>query len=237
MIIDTEHRFLTQRELPKMALFKLSLGDNGILVRFGEDVLDLRRQPGSTPPPLRAQVWDDVVEVSEVSEAHSRWFSDRLGVSCRLVNFPEINARNVDVDYQQNNEQVSLADGFPFLILGQASLNALNDRLELPVPMNRFRPNFVFDGAPPHQEDSWREFSIGDVRFTGVKPCARCTITTVDQDTAERGAEPLRTLSSYRKQENKIYFGQNLLARSDGEVHVGDRITVDNPTNHPFGNV
>jgi uncharacterized protein YcbX len=226
MLIDAEHRFMTQRELPTMALFKVSLRDDGIAIRFGDDVLGLPRLPLSTTSPVRARVWDDEVEVCEVSEAHSRWFSDRLGISCQLVHFPEVNERNVDSDFQQENEQVSLADGFPYLIIGQASLDALNEKLASPIPMNRFRPNFVFDGAPPHDEDNWGEFCIGDVKFVGVKPCARCTIPTVNQDTAERGAEPSRTLATYRKRNNNIYFGQNLLARSGGEVGVGDKVTI-----------
>jgi hypothetical protein len=91
--------------------------------------------------------------------------------------------------------------------------------------MNRFRPNFVFSGGQPFEEDSWKTFSIGKNKFAGVKPCARCVLTTVNQDTADKGIEPLLTLSQYRKKENKVLFGQNLIALNHIEIHEGDEIT------------
>ena len=132
----------------------------------------------------------------------------------------------VDPRYEVNHEQVSLADAYPFLIIGQSSLDDLNSRLTESLPMNRFRPNFVFTGGEPFEEDTWRNFSIGSTRFVGVKMCARCPLPTVNQDTAERGAEPLKTLSTYRKRDNKVYFGQNLVALDHNSVSVGDTITI-----------
>ena len=158
------------------------------------------------------------------------WFSKYLGFSCQLVSFPEANDRPVDPLYSINEEHVSLADAYPFLIIGQRSLDLLNDKLEQPVPMNRFRPNFVFTGRDAHEEDQWREFTIGSNRFAGVKLCARCVLTTVNQDTAEKGIEPLYTLSTYRKVANKVLFGQNLVALDHGIVKVGDRISVISKT-------
>ena len=92
--------------------------------------------------------------------------------------------------------------------------------------MNRFRPNFVFTGGEPYEEDTWRNFKIGANRFVGVKPCARCVLTTVNQDTAEKGIEPLATLATYRKRDNKILFGQNVIAQDYGEVEIGSFISV-----------
>jgi uncharacterized protein YcbX len=112
----------------------------------------------------------------------------------------------------------------PYLIIGQESLNDLNSRLEIPVPMDRFRPNIVFSGGVAFQEDSLRKVKIGDLEFQIVKPCARCVMTTVDQETGEKSKEPLKTLSDYRKINSKVYFGQNVVALETGKVRIGDLI-------------
>ena len=123
-------------------------------------------------------------------------------------------------------EQVSLADAYPFLIIGQSSLDELNKKLDLPMTMTRFRPNFVFTSGLANEEDSWKNFKIGGVLFEGVKPCARCVLTTVNPDTGEKGLEPLKTLAVYRKQNGKVNFGENVIARSNGEIKIGDLIEV-----------
>jgi uncharacterized protein len=119
---------------------------------------------------------------------------------------------------------VSFADAYPFLIIGQSSLDDLNSRMDVKLPMNRFRTNFVFTGGKPFDEDNWKDFMIGNVKFRAVKPCARCVITTTNQETAERSSEPLRTLSTFRKSGNKVLFGMNLVADTIGVVNVGDEI-------------
>ncbi|MFM8738753.1 MAG: MOSC domain-containing protein, partial [Cytophagales bacterium] len=111
--------------------------------------------------------------------------------------------------------------------IGQSSLDDLNSRLQHHLPMNRFRPNLVFTGGQPYEEDNWRGFSIGKKRFVGVTPCARCVLTTIDQHTAMAGKEPLATLATYRKKENKIYFGQNVIALDYDEIFEGDEIIVE----------
>jgi uncharacterized protein len=226
MLIDQAGVFITQRIHSDMAFFKLSLSDNEFIIKFKDDYIHLPVNAPVSEVPVHATIWDDTVEVYEVSGEYSRWFSQRLGIDCRLVYFPEENKRLVDEKYRLQNDQVSLADGYPFLIIGQRSLDDLNSRLKNPVPMNRFRPNFVFTEGEPYEEDNWRNFTIGNNRFAGVKPCSRCVLTTVNQETGERGVEPLATLTSYRKINNKIYFGQNLLAKDYNEIHEGDKIKV-----------
>jgi uncharacterized protein YcbX len=132
----------------------------------------------------------------------------------------------VDPDYGMPGDHVSLADGFPFLMISEASLADLNARLEEPVPMDRFRPNLVVTGCEPFAEDGWRRVRVGGVRFRVVKPCARCKITTVDQQTAATSKEPLRTLASFRKRGSKVHFGQNLVGDSTGILSVGDLVGV-----------
>jgi hypothetical protein len=167
------------------------------------------------------------VEVYEVSTQHSEWFSAILGKNCRLVSFPENNPRPVNPDHAINNDQVSLADGYPCLIIGQSSLDDLNSRMEIPLPMNRFRPNIVFSGGKPFEEDEWKNISIGQNRFAGIKLCPRCVVTTVDQDTGIKGAEPLRTLATYRARDNKVYFGKDLIPLNYNEIAEGDEIILE----------
>jgi uncharacterized protein len=225
MLVDSDGKFLTQRVHPTMALFKLTFDNDRLLIRYQGKSLHLT--PGEKlSDSMRVTIWDDVVSAYEVNISYSEWFSQILGFPCKLVFFPEQNERQVDPVYKVNDEHVSLADAYPFLIIGQASLDDLNNRLSSPVPMNRFRPNFVFTGGSAYEEDGWRNFTIGETNFIGVKPCARCVLTTVNQDTAEKGVEPLKTLSTYRKRENKIYFGQNLVALNYDVIKVGDSIRL-----------
>lgn len=226
MLIDEAGIFVTQRAHSIMALFRLSLSGEQFTVNFKNDYIHLPDGAPVSQVPITATVWDDTIEVYEVLGEYSQWFSQRLGMNCRLVHFPEGNQRLVDEKYRIENDSVSLADGYPFLIIGQSSLDDLNTRLENPVPMNRFRPNFVFTGGAPYEEDQWRNFTIGKNRFAGVKPCGRCAVPTVNQETAERGTEPLATLTTYRRMNNKVYFGQNLLAIDYYEIHEGDKIEL-----------
>lgn len=229
MLIDQAGIALTQRAHPTMALFKAEIHGEQLSIVYTKDQKQIsstkfRMATSRHETPITARVWDDEVQVFEVDAVVSDWFSRHLEFTCRLVAFPEENPRRVDPRYTVENEQVSLADAYPFLIIGQSSLNDLNKRLSHAVPMNRFRPNFVFAGGDPYIEDQWRNLSIGRIPFVAVKQSDRCVLTTVNQDTAQKGAEPLRTLSGYRKVGNKVFFGQNLVALGEGEVSVGDAV-------------
>jgi len=231
MLIDSDYNFMTQRFYPKMALFKVQIQRRWFLsskfkITYGKDSISLSHNQSFIPKPIKAIIWDDQVEVYEVDAHYSNWFSNRLGMQCKLVSFPENNSRLIDQRYQINHEHVSLADAYPLLLIGEQSLADLNTRLEKPVPMNRFRPNLVFTGGVPYEEDQWKNFSVGKNKFAAVKPCARCVLTTVNQDTAEKGVEPLATLSKYRKRDNKVLFGQNLISIDHGEIHEGDEIVL-----------
>lgn len=226
MLVDDGGLFMTQRVYPEMALFKVSLNNEQITVTHLGDSISFPVVPLNTQPAKPVQVWDDLIMANEVSSDISAWFSQRLNKECRLVFFPEENPRAVDPKYKVNDEHVGLADGYPVLIIGQSSLDDLNNRLAEPLPMNRFRPNLVFTGGEPFEEDNWKNFSVGDTRLIGVKPCSRCVLTTVDQETGKKGAEPLKTLATYRSRNNKIYFGQNVLVVDPFEIKEGDVITL-----------
>jgi uncharacterized protein len=228
MLCDSEGVALTQREHPIMALFKTALHGDGIEISFKGDSVRIPHA-ASEGREVAAQVWEQPVSAIEIDPSMSQWFSERIGVDSRLVFFPEKNARPVDEKYRLNDEHVSLADAFPILIIGQKSLDDINEKLHEPVPMNRFRPNLVFTGGEAFAEDEWHLFSIGQSKFAAVKPCSRCILTTIDQDTANKSPEPLKTLSKFRLRNNKVLFGQNVLVLSPGTtITVGDRITVEN---------
>jgi uncharacterized protein len=228
MLLDEGGKFMTQRFYPKMALFKMKFGpDESLIVNYQEHALVLPLHPLIQTPSFETKIWDDSVVVHEAGKEYNEWFSKHLDMKCTLVYFPDENPRAVDSRYSVNQEHVGLADAYPFLILGEQSLADLNERLTEPVPMNRFRPNLVFAGGDAYEEESWRNFRIGSNRFVGVKPCARCVLITVNQDTAVKGTEPLVTLATYRRQESKVLFGQNLVAVDHGEIYEGDEIILE----------
>ncbi len=211
MLIGPDARFLSQREHPRIALFSVTLHDCGLLVEApGATPLELWA-PRRTGRRIRATIWDDICDVETVDVAADRWFSDILGTTCRVVHLPDDFERVIDRAYAPDERRVGLADGFPLLLIGQASLAALNDKLAHPVTMDRFRPNVVIAGAAPHAEDCWRDISIGELAFTVVKPCGRCSTVLVDQATGIRGKEPLATLATYRKSDGQVWFGQNAI--------------------------
>jgi uncharacterized protein YcbX len=226
MLTDENGIFMTQRDHPQMALLKTRLSDGHLIVTYKEKSIEVSLNPADKTN-QQVKIWDDTVTAFEVDEEVSKWFSNNVGTTCKLVYFPEQNARPVDSKYKINDENVSLADAYPFLIIGQSTLDDLNHRLAQPVPMNRFRPNFVFTGGDAFEEDTWRNFFIGQTRFVGVKLCARCILPTTDQETAVRTSEPIKTLSTYRTRNNKIYFGQNLVALDNNEIKIGDKIKIE----------
>lgn len=229
MLVDKDNKFFTQRLVKTMALLQTEIGESALMI-FNKIKPSERIEIPFTPQsdePTKAVVWDDTVDVIPHKKEINDWFSEQLKIDCKLVYMPDKTERKVDTNYAKNNEVTSFADGYPFLIIGQESLNLLNSKLEIPLPMNRFRPNFVFTGGKPHDEDTWKEFKINEIIFKPVKPCARCVITTVNQDTAEQGVEPLKTLSTYRRADNnKVLFGMNLLHEGRGIVGVGESLEV-----------
>lgn len=229
MLVDANNQFMTQRDFPKMALIRIEVEDDYLIVRFGDQqtVIPFEPNAGET---AEVAIWDSIVLASVYDRKTNGWFSDVLGLNCRLVLMPETTKRAIDPAYavKKDEDVVSFADGYPFLLIGEGSLADLNSRLEEPVPMNRFRPNLVAAGADPFAEDEWKRIRVGETVFHIVKPCDRCVLTTVDQSTGKKnGKEPLKTLSTYRNRNGKVLFGQNLIAENPGRtVRVGDKIEI-----------
>lgn len=227
MLVDGDGVFLSQRELPRMSLVRASIGGERLVLGApGMEDLDLPLRPEPGWRALRVSVWGDEVEAVSCGAGPDGWFASFLGVDCRLVYMPEEAERPVDPEYGKAGDRASFADGFPFLVLSEASLDDLNGRLEEPLPVDRFRPNIVVVGCAPYAEDGWGRVRIGGVSLRVVKPCARCAITTVDQASGVRGKEPLRTLNRYRKVGNEVLFGQNAIPDGPGLLRVGDRVEI-----------
>ena len=231
MLVDEKGQFLTQRTFAEMALLQVDLTTEGLLVRHKLKPLKPLIIPylPESQRQISVSIWDDVCLATEVSAAANAWFTAALNRVCRLVYMPDTTRRLVDEKYAEKGEIVSFADAYPVLVIGEASLQDLNNRLPCPVPMNRFRPSLVFTGGQPFEEDTWNYFTIQNNQFQGVKRCSRCVLTTINQATAEKGQEPLRTLAEYRRVGNKVLFGQNVIpVAADATVSIGDIIQVQN---------
>jgi uncharacterized protein YcbX len=245
MLVTPDGQFITQRTTPQMALLDVAIDGTTLRVWHRQQPSDTLELPLTVPEgdgdyeTIAVNIWDSHgVQAITVSGEADQWFSRVLDLPCRLVYMPDATYREVDAKYARNNDAVSFADGYPYLLIGQASLDELNRRVPSmddesvkPLEMRRFRPNIVVEGSLPYEEDSWQQFSINDINFYGVKPCARCVLTTIDPETAQKGKEPLRTLATYRTWNKKILFGQNVLGASTdqavlGTISVGQSIEI-----------
>ena len=227
MIVDPDGLFLTQREHARMALVKPTLhGDSLMLQAAGMDNLSLEiRKLGQH---MAVEIWSSSgVDSIDQGDLAAEWLSDFLKMPARLVRMDDQYARKVHPDFALSPEdRVGFADGYPILIISQESLDDLNQRLENPVPMNRFRPNIVVNGTTPFAEDGWKRIRIGQVEMALVKPCARCNVPTIDQDTAKNGKEPNTTLAKYRKINGKVMFGVNVIPVTLGTIQIGDPVVI-----------
>ena len=221
MLVDGRGRMISQRTHPRLALARPAIGGEHLVVRAGDQaplVLPLRPAPAVS---ASVTIWNDRCEALWQGEAAARWFSDLLRAEVSLVYMPETTWRPADPGRAPAASRVSFADAFPFLLLSEESLGDLNRRMATPLPMNRFRPNLVIRGGSAFSEDGIGAFGIGEIQFRAVKPCDRCVLTTTDQETTERGVEPLRTLATFRKVDGKVYFGQNVVHDRPGRLAVG----------------
>lgn len=229
MVLDETQTFQTQRERPRLALVRVRLTDDGIVIG-GPGMPELAvPRPEPVGSDFVTRVWGDDAPVRPASAQAADWFSTYLGAPMQLVFLPDEGVRVMRAEYAgtiTEPRRVSLTDGAPLLLATESSLCSLNQRLPSPVPMNRFRPNVVVRGSEPFAEDCWRRITIGEVVFEVAKPCARCATTTVDQATGDRGVEPLRTLSSFRRQGAGVMFGQNIAHHRPGTLRLGDVVTI-----------
>ena len=225
---EDDGRFVSQREEPRLALVATELSAEALTLSApGAGSVSVALDAAAGGPRRTVQVWRHQGDGLDQGEAAARWLSQLLGRRLRLVRTPPDHARRVNPEFAAEPAWTSFSDGYPFLVLSEASLAGLNRRLPAPLPMERFRPNLVVRGAEPHAEDGWRRIRIGELELALVKPCERCVVTTVDPSTGERsGPEPLRTLARYRRSGEGVLFGQNAVARGTGRLAVGMAVEV-----------
>jgi uncharacterized protein YcbX len=226
MLVNELGLGLQQFDYPRLSMIVAALEDDCLCVRApGKFPLRIPVQAPQTTP-LVVKWYRGHCEAFPVSDYADIWFQEFLGIPCQLVFMSEDTQRFVEPEYALDNELAAFTS-FPYHLVGEGSLEDLNRRLETPVPLERFRPNLVVAGAPAFEEDRWRTLQIHDQVFHVVKPCNRCTITTVDSRTGVKtNQEPLRTLARYRTFQQKVLFGQYLLAEGTGLLCVGDRVRI-----------
>nr|BFD43447.1 MOSC domain-containing protein [Pseudomonas sp. FFPRI_1] len=230
MLVDeASGRFLTQRAVARMSQLSALWNDQGglTLEASGFNALDVPL-PASDAPLRGVTIWQDTLRVPDAGDEAGEWVSRFIGKPTRLVHVPLERARTTAAGYGKDDDQVAFADGFPLLLIGQASLEDLSSRVGRPLEMLRFRPNLVIEGSGAFAEDGWKRIRIGEVEFRLVKSCSRCILTTIDPQTGERSAdrEPLATLQKYRGREDGAMFGQNLVNDTAGRLQVGMAVTV-----------
>jgi len=227
MLIDNNHRFLSQRELPVMTLLQTELVEQSFRIyKPGEKEnnieIPLSQESGEL---LVAEIWGNTCEVTHVSTIADKWFSKQLDTACRLVYMPDNSRLAIDEKYYSGGI-TSLSDGFPILMVSQASLALLNQKSGWTLEMARFRPNLIITDCAAHEEDRIARLEVNGIPMQGVKHCARCSVTTIDPKTGGRTKEPLMSLATYRQINNKVYFGEYIVPETTGTISVGDEIKV-----------
>ncbi|WDF60339.1 MOSC domain-containing protein [Flavobacterium sp. KACC 22758] len=223
MLIDAENQMLTQREHRIMSQFYPHISDGKISITFQDQehefFIDEHLENS-----IKVNVWDDKSEVVEVNHETSKWFSQHLGFECKLVKILKNGARKHESSRLKETFNVSLADGYPYLLIGSKSLDFLNDKLNEKITIKRFRPNIVVSTENAHEEDNFKTFTIGEVQFKNIKPCGRCIMVNNDPENGSLKKEPLKTLSTYRNFDNSVLFGTNIVSLNSGNITVGDAL-------------
>lgn len=233
MVCGEDGHFVTLRELPGMCRILVAEIEEGLrLMAPGQPPISVMFPDTKTPSPV--QVWGDAIEALDAGDKAAEYLSAALGRALRLVYMPDDCHRPVDPAFARSEQEaaarVSFADGFPLLLINEASVTDLQLRLTQSFDVIRFRPNIVIRGSEAFAEDGWRRIRIGSQEFSVAKPCSRCVIPSLNPLTAEREAEVNEALFAYRRDlglgKKEIYFGQNLIALGEGEIKTGDQLIV-----------
>ena len=224
MLIDEENQLITQREHPELSQFYPQIKGDEMEILHNDSVHKFLIGE-SLDEPIFSKVWDDESKVVEVNKATSRWFSKELGFGCKLVKIINKGDRKHNSSRLNQTLDVSLADAYPYLLIGSESLDQLNEKLKEKITMQRFRPNIVISTVVAHEEDFFDTFQIGNLKFKNAKPCGRCVMVNNNPQTASVSKEPLKTLSTYRTSNNNVYFGTNILCLDEGKIAVGDSVS------------
>lgn len=227
MLVNKHGEYQSLKKVAELAKFgidldgrymKISHPDSSVKLRVPVEISEGRK--------MQVRIMNDFCDAIIGSQQYDRWFSDILQRETHLVYITDESLRMVNPKYAGNDEKVGFANNYPLMMIGQASLDDLNTRLKEPVVMERFRPNLVFTGGKPFEEDEFSEFEIGDCLFKAVKPCARCVVINVEPGTGITSPDPLKTLGTYRTFGKDINMGQNLLCIREGKIEVGQELCI-----------
>lgn len=224
MLIDEENQFITQREHTNLSQFYPEIKKDKIEISHYDSTHEFLIDE-SLNEPIFSKVWDDESKVVEVNKETSKWFSEALGFSCKLVKIINKGDRKHNSSRLNQTLNVSLADGYPYLLIGSESVDQLNEKLKEKITIQRFRPNIVISSVVAHEEDFFDIFQIGNVKFKNAKPCGRCIMINNNPKTGVVLKEPLKTLSTYRTSNNNVFFGTNILCLNEGIIAVGDSLS------------
>lgn len=223
MLLDEENHFITQRNHPNLSQFYPKIKEGKIEITHNDSTHEFLINE-TLEEPIFSNVWGDETKVVEVNKESSKWFTQVLGFRCKLVKIVNKGDRKHSSTKLNTALNVSLADGYPYLLIGSESLNFLNEKLEEKITITRFRPNIVISSVIAHEEDFFDTFQIGNVKFQNAKPCGRCVMVNNNPMTGIMLKEPLKTLNRYRKVDNSILFGTNVMCLNEGIIKVGDAL-------------
>lgn len=227
MVVNQGGKFVTQRQKPIMSQIKVEdLGDS-LTLNLDEESVSVKWPDFSEHKEAQlVRVWDDELEGQLIHGDVNAWLSKHLNQNVQLVYKHVDTHRQVDLDFAKKGDQTGFSDGFPFLLISQASIDFLQSKLDFPISMERFRPNISVSGCEPFEEDTWKRILINGIEFELVKPCSRCVIPTIDLNTGEKQKEVMQVMLEHRKRGKNVYVGQNLLHRGVGEISIGDEIEI-----------
>jgi MOSC domain-containing protein len=222
MLVNPASQMITQRECPLVATLTPYVGPDGLRIAApsGREILVPFDAAGWTTDEVVVDVWGHSYVGVAAASAINQALSEAIGMNCRLL--------SIRADVFRTKHDVAFHDDSPILIISESSLEELNQRLAVPLAMDRFRPNIVVRDAAPFDEDGWRRIAIGDAVFRAVKACERCVTTTVDQATGiPSGPEPLATLAKFRRKGEGVAFGQYYRPeQASATIRLGDAVTV-----------
>lgn len=227
MLVDNTGRFVTQRQSALMGQIQASVENNVLNLGYAGEQKTINLPEITQYEQYKTvTVWGDDVNARVIDGDVNSWLSDILQRDVQLCFMDSDTHRQVDLDYAQPGDQTSFADGFPFLIISQASIDFLSNELGRTLSAERFRPNILVSGCEAFAEDQWKRISINNIEFDIVKPCSRCVIPTLDLKTVQKQPDVMQVMLKHRKQGKKVMMGQNALHRNKGVLSVGQEVII-----------
>lgn len=225
MLIDRNNKFISQRSHSILALIHPRIVNEEIQVIYQDQSFSF---PLALTPKeiVDISLFEHTIQGRLVSKKVDKQFSKLVNDEVRLVKMTDDIDRTKKLIKGPDSTTVSFADGYPYLIAGTASINQLNTKMDQSVLMDRFRPNIIVETKVPHEEDEWESIQIGKAKMMIIKPCARCPVVTINQQTGEKNKDTLKVLSTYRKKDNKVYFGANAISLGNNNISVGDTVVA-----------